>query len=123
MGRAAEERDGQIEGGLSSLPSLRRFDLQLPIALSVDASPTGLGAVLLQEGQPVAYSSTSLTPTQKRYCQIEKELLASQFGLIRYKQYVYGQQMTVEMVHTPLNVLVDKPIAECSENATATAVF
>ena len=113
----------RLKEAMSSLPSLRSFDLQLPIALSVDASPTGLGAVLLQEGQPVAYSSTFLTPTQKRYCQIEKELLAGQFGLIRYKQYVYGQQVAVEMDHKPLIGLDDKPIAECSENATAAAVF
>ena len=104
----------RLKEAKSSLPALRRFDLQLPIVLSVDASPTGIGAVLLQEGKPVAYSSTSLTPTQKRYCQIEKELLAVQFGLMRYRQYVYGQQVTVETDDKPLIGLVDKPTAECS---------
>ena len=65
----------KLKEAMSSLPALRRFDLDLPAVLSVDASPTGLGAVLLQNGQPVAFSSTSLTPTQQRYCQLEKELL------------------------------------------------
>ena len=104
----------RLKEAMSSLPALRRFDLQLPIVLSMDASPTGLGAVLLQEGQPVAYSSTSLTTTQKRYCQIENELLAVQFCLMWYKQYVYGQQVTVETDHKPLIGLFEKPIAECS---------
>lgn len=40
----------KLKEALSSLPALLRFDLQLPIVLSVDASPTELGAVLLQEG-------------------------------------------------------------------------
>ena len=56
----------------------------------------------MQEGQPVAFSSTILTPTQRRYCQIEKELLAVQFGLLRFRQYVYGQHAVVETDHKPL---------------------
>jgi hypothetical protein len=80
----------------------------------VDASPIGIGAVLLQKGQPVAYSSTSLTETQKRYFQIEKELSAIQFGLLRFKQYVYGQTVLVETNHKPLVGLLEKPIASCS---------
>ncbi|KZS03345.1 Uncharacterized protein APZ42_033952 [Daphnia magna] len=75
---------------------------------------TRIGAVLMQEGQPVAFSSTTLTVTQKRYCQIEKELLAVQFGLTRFRQYVYGQCVTVESDHRPLVGLLDKPIASCS---------
>lgn len=68
----------------------------------------------MQEGQPVAFSSTTLTPTQRRYCQIEKELLAVQFGLLRFRQYVYGQHVIVESDHKPLVGLLDKPIASCS---------
>jgi hypothetical protein len=104
----------RLKEAMSSLPTLWRFYPQRPILLSVDGSPIGLGAVLLQEAQPVAYSSTSLTPTQKRYCQIEKELLAVQFGLMRFRKYVYGQQVTVETDHKTLIGRVDKPIAECS---------
>jgi hypothetical protein len=104
----------RLKEAMSSLPTLWRFDLQRPIVLSVDASPTALGAVLLQEAQSVAYSSTSLTPTQKRYCQIEKELLAVQFSLMQFRKYVYGQHVTVETDHKTLIGLVDKPIAECS---------
>ncbi|XP_045024067.1 uncharacterized protein LOC116923346 [Daphnia magna] len=104
----------KLKEAMSSLPALRRFDLDLPAVLSVDASPTGLGAVLLQNGQPVAYSSTSLTPTQQRYCPLEKELLAVQFGLMRFKQYVFGQQVTVESDHKPLVGLLDKQVADCS---------
>jgi hypothetical protein len=99
---------------LSSLPVLRLFDVSKPVLVSVDASPVGLGAVLVQDGQPVAFSSTTLTATQRRYCQIEKELLAIQFGLLRFRQYVYGQRVIVESDHKPLVGLLDKPIAACS---------
>lgn len=103
-----------LKRALTSLTVLRLFDHSQPVVVSVDASPVGIGAVLLQSGQPVAYSSTSLTLTQKRYFQIEKELLAVQFGLLRFKQYVYGQTVVVETDHKPLVGLLDKPIALCS---------
>ena len=44
--------------------------------LQCDALDTALGATLLQNGQPVAYASQSLTDTERNYAQIEKELLA-----------------------------------------------
>ena len=71
-------------------PVLRFFDVRKPVRISCDASPAGLGAVLLQGGFPVAYASRSLTEAESRYAQIEKELLAVQFSLERFNQYTYG---------------------------------
>jgi hypothetical protein len=103
----------QLKRALTSLPALRLFDHSLPLVVSVDASSVGIGAVLLQD-KPIAYSSTSLTDTQERYFQIEKEVLVVQFGLMRFRQYVYGQMVVVESDHKPLVGLLDKPIASCS---------
>jgi len=41
--------------------------------MSVDASQFGLDACNMKDNQPVAYASSSMTPTQQRYAQIEKE--------------------------------------------------
>lgn len=68
----------------------------------------------MQNGRPVAYSSTSLTVTQKRYFQIEKELLAFHFGLLRLRQYVYGESVLVQSAHKLLVGLLDKSIASCT---------
>ena len=61
---------------MGSAPVLRLFDPAVPVTVSVDASPFGVGAVLLQAGQPVESASRTLTETQRRYAQKEKELLA-----------------------------------------------
>ena len=37
------------------------------------ASDTGLGAALVQRGNPVAFTSRALTQTEKGYAQIEEE--------------------------------------------------
>ena len=73
---------------LSEAPVLAFFDVKKPVTVSCDASQHGLGAVLLQDCQPVAYASRALTDTERRYAQIEKELLAGVFGLERCNQYV-----------------------------------
>ena len=57
-----------------------------PVTLSVDASSKGLGAVLLQDGKPLAYASRALTPTQERYAQIVKETLAIVYGAQKFHQ-------------------------------------
>ena len=50
---------------LSSQPVLKFFDPSKPVNLQVDASKSGLGACILQDGHPIAYASRSLSPKQK----------------------------------------------------------
>lgn len=46
-------------------PILQFFDASKPITLQVDASGTGLGAVFLQDGRPVAFASRTLTSAER----------------------------------------------------------
>ena len=92
-------------------PVLRFFDERKPVRFSRDASPTGLGAVLLQGGFPVAYASRSLTEAEPRYAKIDKELLAVQSSLERFNQYTYEKKVAIESDHKPLEAIVKKPLA------------
>lgn len=94
-----------------SAPVLALYSAREPVLLSVDASSRALGAVLLQAGRPVEFASATLTDTQTRYAQIEKELLAVVYGLERFHQYVFGRrEVTVETDHKPLEALFNKPL-------------
>ena len=44
--------------------------------VQADASLRGLGACLIQDGKPMAFTSKSLTGVESRYANIERELLA-----------------------------------------------
>ena len=64
----------------------------------------------MQQGQPVAYASRSLTPTEQQYAQIEKDMLAIRFGTQKFEQYIYGRTTNVETDHKPLESILKKSI-------------
>ncbi|XP_045446678.1 uncharacterized protein K02A2.6-like [Melitaea cinxia] len=99
---------------LTEKPVLQFFDEKLPVVLSVDSSKDGLGAVLLQNGLPVAYASKALSECQQRYAQIEKELLAILFGCERFHQFIFGRHITIETDHNPLIGIIKKPLNSTS---------
>ena len=106
----------KIKQILTSNPILKVFDPKKPILISADASKFGMGAVLLQQHEdqwlPISYASRSLTKTEARYAQIEKECLAIVFACTRFHHYTYGQNFTCESDHKPLENLFKKNISE-----------
>ena len=92
---------------LVASPVLALFNANLETILATDASSYGLGAVLLQKqvmGQllPVAYISRSMTPTERRYVQIEKEAFTFTWACKRLSDYLVGLQFHIQTDHKPL---------------------
>lgn len=63
----------------------------------------------MQDGKSIGFGSATLKEEQKRYAQIEKELLAVVFGLRYFNFYTFGRPVTVETDHKPLIGLKEKP--------------
>lgn len=61
--------------------------MNVEVTIQRDASGIGLGATLLQHGQPVAYASRALSQTNQRYAQTYKECLAIVFAFEDVDQY------------------------------------
>ena len=75
--------------------------------LSANASSLGLGAILVQEQdnkekKPVAFESRSMTSTEQRYAQIEKEALAITSACDKFKDYILGKDILTETDQKPL---------------------
>uniref|UniRef100_A0A3Q4G4G1 ribonuclease H n=1 Tax=Neolamprologus brichardi TaxID=32507 RepID=A0A3Q4G4G1_NEOBR len=92
-----------LRDALTSPPVLAMYDPNRDIKVSADASSYGLGGVLLQlweEGwRPVAYASRSLSPTEQRYAQVEKEALASTWACERFRDFLIGKHFCLETDH------------------------
>ena len=100
-----------LKRAATNTPVLPYYSLEDEVTLWCDASKSGLGATLMQNGQPVAYASRALTPTEVQYAQIEKELLAMVFACTRFDSYIYGrEQVNVETDHKPLESIALKPL-------------
>ena len=109
--KAHEEAVVRIQRMISTAPVLAYYDVTKPVTIQCDASQTGLGAALLQDGHPVAHCSRALTATERNYAQIEKELLAIVFACEKFDQYIFGKSdVVVESDHKPLETIFRKPI-------------
>ena len=106
-----EEAFESVKCAVTSAPVLRYFNSAEPVEGQGDASSSGIGFVLMQNGQPVSYSSRALTASEKNYSQIEKELLAQVFGVERNHHFVYGRRIVLWSDHKPLETICKKPLA------------
>ncbi|XP_038052810.1 uncharacterized protein K02A2.6-like [Patiria miniata] len=98
---------------LTSAPSLAFCDPNKLTMVSADTREYGLGGCIILQQQndrqwkPVAYCSRSLTPSERRYMQIEKELLASVWSCERFYVYLRGLQVTIQTDLKPLVPLIN----------------
>ena len=86
---------------------LALYDPSANTVVSADASAYGLGGVLTQkqpsgEWQPVSFISRSLTPTEQKYSQIEKETLGLTWACEHFAEYLLGINFQLETDHKPL---------------------
>ena len=97
----------KIKKALTSAPILTLYDPNKATKIAADASSYGHGAEVLQEEEPdtwkpVSFISRSMTTTEARYAQIEKEALAVTWACELSSNYIIGKPITIETDHKPL---------------------
>ena len=116
-GRAQDSAFEAVKSEMACPTTLALYNQDASMKISADASAYGLGAVLLQQQdevwKPVAYASKSMTETERRYSQIEKEALALVWACEKFEDYVLGKEIQLETDHKPLVPLLGKIHLDC----------
>ena len=105
-GKKRAESFDETKALISTAPLLKYFYPAETVEVQDDASCQGLGACLMQGDQSIQYASRALTETEKRYSQIEKEMLSIVHGLARFHIYTYGKVGTVYNDHKRLAAIL-----------------
>ena len=80
-GKAEEKAFSEVKQLVTQALVLAYYSPKKELVIQCDASSLGLGAALLQEGQPLAFANRALTDHETRYATKEKEILAVVFAL------------------------------------------
>ena len=108
----------ELKERLAHAETLGYFDIDVPTQVTANTSPVGLGAVLTQKQKNglsvMCYASRSLTDTERRYSQTEKEVLALVWAWEKFHPYVYGvPKLFTTQGQNPVHALKDG-CYECS---------
>ena len=94
--------------------TLLYFNANSSTTLQTDASKKGLGAVPLQNSKPVMFMSRALTGSERNYQNLERECLATIWGMEKFHYFLYGKEFTLETDQKPLVSIYKKHMVDIS---------
>ncbi|XP_053617728.1 uncharacterized protein K02A2.6-like [Plodia interpunctella] len=107
-----------LRAALSHIKSLGYYDVRDRTQVIADASPVGLGAVLVQVDSKgpriIAYGNRTLTDCERKYSQTEKEVLALVWSVEHFNIFLFGKQFDLVTDHKPLEILFAPKSKPCA---------
>jgi transposase InsO family protein len=102
----ASKAFNQLKVLMTSASVLALPDFTKAFVVETDASLTGIGAILLHEGHPIAFISKSLGPKQQTLFIYEREMLAILHAVTKWKHYLWGRHFHIRTDHISLKYLL-----------------
>lgn len=98
----------ELKKKLTKVPILILPEPSKPFFVYCDASQMGLGGVLMQDGQVVAYASRQLRIHERNYPIHDLDLVVVVFVLKMWQHYLYGSRFEIFSDHKSLKYLCDQ---------------
>jgi hypothetical protein len=95
----------QLKVLLTTAPVLAQPDIEKPFDVYCDASGSGLGCVLMQEGRVIAYASRQLRRHEEHYPTHDLELAAVVHALKIWRHYLLGNTFHLYTDHKSLKYI------------------
>ena len=104
----AQRAFDQLKQAMTSTPVLALPNFKEQFVVETDASDIGLGAVLMQNNQPIAYLSKALAQHHKHLSIYETEFLALIMAVEKWRQYLQHQEFIIRIDHKRLTYLTEQ---------------
>lgn len=105
---AAQRAFDTLKQAMMTTPVLALPDFDKPFVIEKDACDTGIGAVLVQEGHPIAYYSKALGVKNQKLSTYEKEFLVVMMAVDKWCSYLQRGPFTILTDHKSLCSLGDQ---------------
>lgn len=100
-----------LKQALTHTPVLTLPDFSLPFEVETDTCDTGVGAVVSQEGHPLAFFSKALSVTNQKLSTYEKEFLAILMAIDKWRPYLLKHPFIIKTDHKSLCHLQDQSLS------------
>ena len=100
----AQQAFDKLKQAMTQTPVLALPNFQLQFIVETDACAEGIGAVLIQQGQPIAYLSKAIREKHKALS-IYEEFLALIMAVEKWLPYLQRQEFVILTDHKSLSYL------------------
>jgi hypothetical protein len=111
-----EEAFLTLKTTLVNAPVLALPDFFLPFVVETDACQYGVGAVLMQNGHPIAYLSKALSPKNQAMSTYEKECVSILMAVDKWRPYLQHQDFVIRTDQKSLLHLSDQRLGTCIQH-------
>ena len=108
---------------MTTTPVLTLPDFNRPFIIEADASGVGIGAILMQDGRPLAYTSKALSPSHQYKSTYDKEMLAIVRVATRWRPYLIGRRFQIKTDHKSLKYFLERKISSPEQQKWVTKLL
>jgi hypothetical protein len=113
----------QLKEAMCIAPVLTTPDFTKTFIVECDASGNGIGAVLMQEGRPLAFESRPLKGRDLHKPIYEKEMMAILHALKKWRPYLIGRHFKVKTDHDSLKYFLEQRLSSKEQQKWVTKIL